>query len=273
MTDSANLPENQKIVLLEYPEGVPTAACMGVETEPTRAPDAGEVVIKNDSVSIDAWIATTMSKGWLHEFMPLGGTVAALGVGHVIASNFDGLAVGDAVTGPVGAQTYTTLGGEAFQKVDESIAPLSAYLGLLSMTTGLTAYFGILDVGDVKEGETVVVSAAAGAVGTVVGQIAKIKGARVIGIAGGPAKCKFLTEKVGFDEAIDYKGESIDERLKALAPDGIDVFFDNVGGEMLDEVLEHIRERARVVICGAISQYDDNNNIHGPKKYLRKSVV
>jgi NADPH-dependent curcumin reductase CurA len=267
--NSDSLPENQKVVLLSYPKGTPTVECMAVETEATRPPGDAEIVVRNECVSIDAWIATTLSEGWLHEFMALGGTVTALGVGHVIASNCEGFEVGDAVTGPLGAQTHATLAGGDCQKVDESIAPLSAYLGLLSMTTGLTAYFGIRDVGAVKAGETVVVSAAAGAVGTVVGQMAKIEGARVIGIAGGSAKCKFLTDEVGFDEAIDYKGESIDERLKVLAPEGIDVFFDNVGGEMLDEVLEHIRERARVVICGAISQYGDNSNVYGPKKYLR----
>jgi NADPH-dependent curcumin reductase CurA len=159
--------------------------------------------------------------------------------------------------------------GAMYAKIDTSAAPASAYLGPLGMTTGLTAYFGMLDVGDVREGDTVVVSAAAGAVGTMASQIARIKGARVIGIAGGAEKVAYLVDTIGLDGAIDYKGEDVGARLDELAPDGVDVFFDNVGGELLDTVLDRIRMGARVSICGAISQYDDLKDVRGPKLYLR----
>jgi NADPH-dependent curcumin reductase CurA len=176
--------------------------------------------------------------------------------------------VGDAVSGPLLAQTYATLTTAMLQKVDPAV-PLSAYLGVFGLTTGLTAYFGIKDVGAVQPGDTVLVSGAAGAVGCMVGQIAKILGARVIGLAGGPEKVAFLTSELGFDAAIDYKGEDVAARLKVLAPDGVDVFFDNVGGELLDIALDNIRERGRVVICGAISQYNDQQHVRGPSLYLR----
>ena len=268
MSDS--LPDNRKIVLTEYPTGLPTEACFTLATEPAQQPAEGQILVQTDSVSIDAWIGTTLSPGWLHELIPLGSTVGALGVGQVVASAADGFAVGDSVTGPLGAQTMACVPASDCHKVDTSMVPLSTYLGLLSLTTGITAFFGIRDVAQVRDGDTVVVSAAAGAVGSVAGQMARLEGAsKVIGIAGGPAKCQLLTEQVGFDAAIDYKNESVEERLGELAPDGVDVFFDNVGGEMLDAVLEHIRERGRVCICGAISQYDDNQNVYGPKKYLR----
>lgn len=262
--------ENQKIVLLNYPESLPQPENFALETEPAREPGAGEILVAAEYLSIDAWIATTLSPGWLHEYMDLGGTISCMGVGYVVTSNCEGFAEGDAVFGPLGAQTHTTIAGAACQQLDTAIAPISAYLGLLSVTTGLTAFFGVREVCQIKPGDTVVVSAAAGAVGSVVGQIARIEGAgKVIGIAGGPDKCRFLTEDIGFDAAIDYKGDNVEERLKEIAPEGVDVFFDNVGGEILDAVLENISERARVVICGAISQYGDNANIYGPKKYLR----
>ena len=172
--------------------------------------------------------------------------------------------------GPLGAQTVTTLDASMFEKLDLSQAKMSDYLGLLSVTTGLTALFGVRDVGEIGEGDVVVVSAAAGAVGSVAGQMAKALGAaQVIGIAGGPAKCGIIVDELGFDAAIDYKSENVHQRLGEIAPEGISVFFDNVGGEILDDVLDHIRDRARVVICGAISQYADNTDVYGPKRYLR----
>ncbi|MEP5763233.1 MAG: NADP-dependent oxidoreductase [Halieaceae bacterium] len=261
---------NRKIVLDNYPSALPTADAMRLETVEAREPEDGEILVAVDAVSIDAWIGTTMSPGWLHQMIPLEATVPALGVGRVLASGSSEFAEGDAVFGALCAQTHATVAASDCHKIDVSQVPLSAYLGLLSPTTGFTSFFGIRDVGQVKAGDTVLVSAAAGAVGTTAGQMARLEGATtVIGIAGGPEKCRFLTEVAGFDAAIDYKGEDIDARLKEIAPEGIDVFFDNVGGEMLDVVLEHIRERARVVICGAISQYADNQNVYGPTHYLR----
>ena len=262
--------ENRKIVLRNYPSHLPTVADLALEKEAARAPEAGEIQVEVDAVSIDAWIGTTMSPGWAHQMIPLEATVPALGVGRVLATGSDAFAVGDPVFGALGAQTVATLQASGCSKVDDSKVPLSTYLGLLSSTTGLTAYFGMRELGKVKPGDVVLVSAAAGAVGSTVGQMARIEGAgTVIGIAGGPDKCRFLVEDMGFDAAIDYKNDDLDQRLKELAPEGVNVFFDNVGGEMLDTVLDHIATGARVVICGAISQYADNDKVQGPSNYLR----
>jgi NADPH-dependent curcumin reductase CurA len=264
------MPENRKIVLLRHPDGLVTADFLGLETETARRPADGEILVEVSCLAIDAWIGTTLSPGWFHEMIPLGSTVGALGVGRVLQSRADGFAPGDAVTGPLNAQTHATVAAADCRLVDAEQFPLTAYLGALSITSGLTALFGIRDVAGVKAGDIVLVSAAAGAVGALAGQIARLDGAaRVIGIAGGERKCRVLTGDLGFDAAIDYKNEDLDTRLAELAPDGIDVFFDNVGGEMLDTVLDHIRDRARVVICGAISQYADNDRVCGPRRYLR----
>ena len=167
-----------------------------------------------------------------------------------------------------GVQQYiVTDGSGGWYPVDPSLAPLPTYIGTLGMP-GMTAYFGILEVGAIKEGETVLVSGAAGAVGSVVGQIAKIKGCKVVGIAGGPEKCKYLLEELGFDGAIDYKNEDVRVGIKRELPKGIDVYFDNVGGDILDIALTRIRRHARIVICGAISQYNNTTAIKGPSNYL-----
>lgn len=269
MTTDQNLPENTRIVLREYPPGLPDETYFAVETVPSEAPGEGEILVAIQYISLDAWIGTTLSPGWLHELMPLGSTVGAFAVGHVVASGDPAFAVGDAVTGQLGAQTHALAKSAECQKIDDKNLPITAWLGLLAVTTGLTAYTGMHYIGQVKSGETVVVSAAAGAVGSVAGQVARLEGGRVIGIAGGAAKCAHLKETLGYDEAIDYKGEDVEARLAELAPEGVNVFFDNVGGEILDGVLDHLAEGSRVVICGAISQYDDNSNVYGPKRYLR----
>ena len=169
--------------------------------------------------------------------------------------------------GTLGIQEYLTANGKGLTKVDPKLAPLPVYLGTLGMP-GMTAYFGLLDVGQPKHGETVVVSGAAGAVGTVVGQIAKIKGCRVVGIAGGADKCRYIRDELGFDAAIDYKHEDVKEALRNLCPKGIDVYFDNVGGDILDAALTRITRGARIVICGAISQYNNTGPVKGPSNYL-----
>jgi NADPH-dependent curcumin reductase len=269
MPAATNRPTNRKVVLAQYVNGPVGPEHFRIEDEPAREPGEGEVLVKTEALSIDAFIRTSLNEvEGLHQRVPIGGTVVALGVGRVIESHAPGFAVGDAVTGPLLAQTYATLPAAMLQKIDDAL-PLSTYLGALGLTTGLTAYAGIRHVGEVKAGETVLVSGAAGAVGCMAAQIAKALGAKVIGLAGGPEKVKFLTQELGLDAAIDYKGEDVAARLKVLAPDGVDVFFDNVGGELLDIALDNIRERGRVVICGAISQYDDLQNVRGPKLYLR----
>ena len=174
-----------------------------------------------------------------------------------------------AVFGPLGAQTHAVLPAAFFRKLDEAVAPARAYLGVLGLTTGLTAWVGMKTVGEVGDGDTVVVSAAAGAVGSVACEIARLSGARVIGIAGGPDKVRYLVDELGCEAGIDYKREDVAGRLGELAPDGVNVFFDNVGGELLDTVLDHIARGSRVVICGAISQYQHLSDVRGPKLYLR----
>jgi hypothetical protein len=171
----------------------------------------------------------------------------------------------------LGVQEYAYSNGQGLSKVDPKLAPLPLYLGTLGMP-GLTAYFGLLDVGQPKAGDTVVVSGAAGAVGSVVGQIAKIKGARVVGIAGGADKCRYLVEQLGFDAAIDYKSEDVAAALKTHCPNGVDVYFDNVGGDILDAVLMRLARGARIVICGAISQYNATTPVKGPTNYLQLLV-
>ena len=188
-------------------------------------------------------------------------------IGRVIASEHPGFAVGEHVYGGFGVQEFARSDGTGVSKLDPSLGPLTAYLGALGIP-GLTAYFGLLDVGRPSEGDTVVVSGAAGGVGSVAGQIARIKGCRVIGIAGGPEKCRWIVDELGFDAAIDYKAEDVAGRLAELAPDGVDVFFDNVGGEILDAVLTRLARGARVVLSGGLSQYNADQ-ARGPSNYLQ----
>ena len=174
--------------------------------------------------------------------------------------------MGDAVTGTLGVTEYVITDGTGVQKIDTSVAGPATWLGALGMP-GLTAYHGLHEVGEMKEGDTVLISAAAGAVGSVAGQLAKAKGCTVIGVAGGPEKCAWLKE-IGFDEVIDYKNENVLKRLREVAPKGIDVYFDNVGGDILDAALANLRRGARVIICGAISTYNDETLAPGPKRYM-----
>ncbi len=175
--------------------------------------------------------------------------------------------MGDYVNGALGVQDYFLGEPRGFYKVDPKLAPLPLYLSALGMT-GMTAYFALLDVGAPKAGDTVVLSGAAGAVGSIAGQIARIKGCRVVGIAGGQDKCRFLIDELGFDGAIDYKNEDVHAGLKRECPKGVDVYFDNVGGDILDAVLSRLNVKARVVICGAISQYNNKEAVKGPANYL-----
>jgi NADPH-dependent curcumin reductase CurA len=211
-------------------------------------------------------------RGWMQDrpnYIPpvgIGEVMRGMTVGEVVESNLDGYAPGDLVTGMTGWQEWAT-GDAGLRKLPAGSDPRLA-LAVLGIT-GLTAYFGLLEVGQVQEGDVVVVSAAAGATGSVVGQIAKRKGCRVVGIAGGPEKCGWLTESAHFDAAIDYKSEDVGTRLSELCPDGVDVYFDNVGGEILDAVLARIARGARIVICGAISSYNEAELPPGPRNYYR----
>jgi len=212
-------------------------------------------------------------RGWMNEGksyiapVGIGEVMRAGGVGRVLESKDPAFSKGDYVVGILGVQEYATVRAKGLTKVDPSVAPLPVFLGVLGMP-GMTAYFGLFEVGAAKAGETVVVSGAGGAVGMTVGQLAKIKGCRAIGIAGGPEKCAYVTDELGFDAVIDYKSADLLAGLKAHCPKGIDVYFDNVGGETLDVCLTRLAPHARVVICGAISQYNNTTPVRGPSNYL-----
>ena len=259
---------NEKVVLKQAPDGVPTPDDFAIVSEAVGEPADGEIVIEVEYLGIDAFITTTLNHDGHHGRSEVNTPVMALGTGRVIESRSDAFAPGDRVFGGMGAQRYKVTPVDGYRKLDESSLPSRTYLGLLGITTGLTAYAGMILVGDVKEGDTVAVSAAAGAVGSIACQRAKLKGARVIGIAGGPQKCAFL-EELNCDATIDYKNSNVAEQLGLLAPDGLDLFFDNVGGDILDAALDNLAMGARVVICGAISQYADLASAKGPALYLR----
>jgi hypothetical protein len=259
---------NRQYRLAARPVGLPKPSDWAFTTEPARAPAEGEALIAVEYLSLDPAM-----RGWMNEGksyiapVKIGEVMRALGVGKIVESKAEGFAAGDYVSAATGIQDFATLRAKDLTKIDPSLAPLPVYLNILGMT-GMTAYFGLLDVGLPKAGETVVVSGAAGAVGATVGQIAKIKGCRVVGIAGGAEKCAFVTGELGFDAAVDYKAGNLRAALKDACPAGIDVYFDNVGGEILDTCLGLINLRARIVICGAISQYNNTTAIKGPANYL-----
>jgi NADPH-dependent curcumin reductase len=240
-----------------------------VKSAPVAEPADGEVVVKVQYLSLDPAM-----RGWMNEgksYIPpvgIGEVMRAGGVGKVVSSKDPALKPGDAVVGMTGVQDYAVVKGKTLNKVDPKLVPLPVYLGTLGMP-GLTAYFGLLEVCAMKPGDTVVVSGAAGAVGQVVGQVAKIKGAgRVVGIAGGPDKCKYVVETLGFDACVDYKHDDVKKALKAACPKGVDVYFDNVGGDILDAVLTQLAFGARIAICGAISQYNNTTPMKGPSNYM-----
>jgi len=259
---------NHQIRLAARPIGLPKHTDWQFTETPVPEPRGGEVLVKVLYLSLDPAM-----RGWMNEGksyiapVGIGEVMRAGGVSRVMASKHSGFAVGDHVSGAVGVQEYAALDGAQLTKVDAKIAPLPRFLNTLGMP-GMTAYFGLLDVGQPKPGETVVVSGAAGAVGASVGQIAKIKGCRAVGIAGGAAKCRYLVDELGFDAAVDYKAGDVRKSLRTHCPNGVDVYFDNVGGDILDLVLAVLRRHARVVICGAISQYNNTTPIKGPSNYL-----
>jgi NADPH-dependent curcumin reductase CurA len=261
---------NKRVYLTDRPDGLPATSDFGFEEVAIGELAEDHVLVRVDTLSIDAFIRTTLDQTSFHDTAALGGTITALGVGEVIESNFKGLQAGDWVNGPLLAQTHAAIPGAVFQKIEPSSnIPPSTYLGILGLTTGITAWVGMIHVGAASEGETVVVSGAAGAVGMVAAQLAKSRGATVIGIAGGPEKCRFLVDEIGLDGAIDYKNDDINAQLKILAPNGIELFFDNVGGELLDTVLDNLASEGRIILCGAISQYQHMTDVRGPKLYLR----
>ena len=260
--------QNKQILLKKRPFGLPKEDTWELVSTDIPQPKEGEFLVKCEYISLDPAM-----RGWLDDrksYIPpvqIDAVMRAGGVGEVIASNHPKFNVGDYVYGQTGAQQYIITDGTGYHKVDPKLAPLPMYTGTLGMT-GMTAYFGILEVGELKDGDAVLVSGAAGAVGSVVGQIAKIKNCKVVGIAGGKEKCQYLIDTLGFDAAIDYKNDNIASKLKEYFPKGIDVYFDNVGGEILNLALTRLALHARIVICGAISQYNNTTPVKGPSNYM-----
>jgi NADPH-dependent curcumin reductase CurA len=259
---------NRQVRLAARPVGLPKHSDWDHTEEPVAEPADGEVLIKVKYLSLDPAM-----RGWMNDersYLPpvgLGEVMRAGGCGEVIASAHPGFVPGDHVSGITGIQEYATVSGDELIKVDPELAPLPVYISTLGMP-GMTAYFGLLDIGKPKEGDTVVVSGAAGAVGGVVGQIAQIKGCRAVGIAGGVEKCRHVVQELGFDACVDYKADNVGKVLRQQCPNGIDVYFDNVGGEILDIALAQLARHARVVICGAISQYNATESMRGPANYM-----
>jgi NADPH-dependent curcumin reductase CurA len=291
---------NRQIRLASRPVGLPTRQNWQVTDEDLPQPAEGGVLVKVLYLSLDPAM-----RGWMDDaksYIPpveIGAVMRAVGVGRVVASKHPAFQVGDAVSGGFGVQEYALLPADQVKrsglaKIDLAMGSWTQWLNVLGMP-GMTGYFGLLDVGLPKAGETLVVSGAAGAVGQTVGQLGKVKGLRVVGIAGGPEKCRFVVDELGFDACIDYKagprsagppqaqaappggsdraerpsvGALIRDGLKEQCPKGVDVYFDNVGGEILDAVLARLARGARIVICGAISQYNNTTPVQGPKNYL-----
>ncbi len=259
---------NHTIRLFARPVGEPKPSDFKSADEPMSPIADGQMLVKNLYLSLDPAMRGWMNEGKSYiEPVGLGDVMRAGGIGQVVESKNAKFTPGDYVSGTANVQTYCVTDGRGWTKIDLKLAPLTTYLNVLGMP-GMTAYFGLLDVGQPKAGETVVVSAAVGAVGATVGQVAKIKGCRVVGIAGGAEKCRYAIEELGFDACVDYKNEDVRKGLKRECPNGVDVYFDNVGGDILDIVLTRINLKARVVICGAISQYNNTTPIMGPSNYL-----
>ncbi len=275
---------NHQVRLSARPKGLPVANDWAHTEEPVPALPEGGLLVQVLALSLDPAM-----RGWMNDgksYIPpvgLGEVMRAGGIGRVVASAAPGFAVGDLVSGGPGVQEYWAVPADAVAKqqvtkIDTRLGSITQWLNVLGMP-GMTGYFGLMDIGQPKAGETLVVSGAAGAVGQTVGQMAKLRGLRVVGIAGGAAKCEFVVKELGFDACIDYKAtapagvaanrwDAVREGLKQHCPQGVDIYFDNVGGDILDAVLARINRKARIVICGAISQYNATEAVAGPKNYL-----
>lgn len=254
---------NRQILLVEKPTGKLGPQHFKMSESAVPEPKDGEVLLRVLYISLDAANRAWMQGATYRSAVEANSVMAGGGLAEVVASKAPGFAPGDLVFGDTGWQDFAAVPAKHLVKVPR-MEPLTHLLSVFGIA-GLTAYFGLLNVGKPKSGETVVVSAAAGSVGSIVGQIAKIKGCRVIGVAGGKDKCDWLTSELGFDAAVDYKSEAIFKALKAAAPNGIDVYFDNVGGDILEACLPQMNLRGRIACCGAISQYDGAPSATGPR--------
>lgn len=256
--------ENRQVRLKSRPVGEPKPDDFQLAEAPIPTPGDGQVLSRTIYLSLDPYMRGRMNEGRSYAAsVDLGHVMVGATVSEVVESRYAGLAKGDLVLGYDGWQEYAVSPGPSLRKLDPRAAPVSTALGVLGMP-GMTAYVGLLDIGRPKRGETVVVSAAAGAVGSAVGQIARIKGCRAVGIAGGQVKCDYVVEELGFDAAVDYRTGDLFTALKHACPNGIDVYFDNVGGDVLKAVLRQINRGARIPLCGIISQYNATELPPGP---------
>ncbi|WP_349557954.1 NADP-dependent oxidoreductase [Marinobacter sp. NFXS9] len=259
---------NQQIILAARPTGMPDESHLVLQEAPMPEPADGEVLLKTIYLSLDPYMRGRMSDAASYANPVAVGDVMTGGtVSEVVESRYDGLAPGDIVLSHAGWQAYSTAPGMALRKLDPKAAPISTAVGVMGMP-GFTAYVGLLDLGQPKAGETVVVSAAAGAVGQVVGQIAKLKGCRVVGVAGAEDKCRHVVEAYGFDACVNYKDDDFEAQLDEACPDGIDVYFENVGGKVFDAVMKRVNVFARIPVCGRIAHYNQTELPEGPDRLI-----
>ena len=257
---------NRRIVLAARPHGEPNASHFRLEEARMPVAKAGEVLLANRYLSLDPYMRGRMSAAKSYaEPVAIGDTMVGATVAEVVESQHPDYRVGETVVGFGGWQDFAVSDGRGLRRLDPDAAPVTTALGILGMP-GMTAYTGLLNIGQPKAGETVVVAAATGPVGSLVGQIAKRKGARAVGIAGGPEKCAFLRDTLGFDAAIDHRAETFPDALAAACPDGIDVYFENVGGAVFDAVLPLLNNFARIPVCGLVSGYNATELPPGPDR-------
>ena len=256
---------NRQWILKSRPDGMPRESDLEIVETPIPEPRHGEVLVKSLWMSIDPYMRGRLRDGPSYaEPVPIGGVLQGESVGRVMESKLDGFQAGDIVRGHIGWQEYGILDVKGAHAVDTSLGPISTSVGVLGMP-GLTAYFGLLEVNRPKPGETIVVSAASGAVGAIVGQIAKIMGCRVVGIAGSDEKVSYIVDDLGFDAGINYKDQDVASAIADACPDGVDGYFDNVGGEITEAVMPFFNLFARMAICGRISEYNEDTPSMGPR--------
>lgn len=261
--------ENRRIVLASRPDGEPKPENFRLETAPAPEPAEGEVLIRTLWLSLDPYMRGRMSAGKSYaKPVEIGAAMEGGTVGEIVSSRNASFCEGDVVLCHLGWQSLAVSDGQGLRKLDPAAAPIQTALGVLGMP-GMTAYTGLLNIGQPKAGETLAVAAATGPVGATVGQIAKIKGLRAVGIAGGPEKCRFLTDELGFDAAIDHRAPDFREKLAAACPDGIDVYFENVGGEVWNAVFPLLNDFARIPVCGRIANYSDTSPPPGPDRTVQ----
>jgi len=261
------MPEQaRRFILASRPVGEPKESDLRLEHIAMPEPGPGEVLLRTLYLSLDPYMRGRMSDAKSYAApVPVGGVMEGGTVSEVVLSNNPAFALGDIVLGRTGWQTHAVSDGASLRKIDPALAPISTAVGVLGMP-GMTAYAGLLEVGKPKAGETLVVAAASGAVGSVVGQIAKIKGLRVVGIAGGADKCRYVTDELGFDACLDHRAPDLPGRLASACPNGIDIYFENVAGPVLDAVLPLLNNFARIPVCGTIAHYNDTVPPPGPDK-------